>query len=84
YGLLDIGQDVRHYPHNILLEIFVELGLIGILLFLTLHLVIFWRNLNLLKKLPKSMGSFFYGILALNRVCELYNHNLYEFLSPKM
>lgn len=30
------------------------------------------------------MGSFFYGILALNKVCELYNHNLYESLSPKM
>jgi hypothetical protein len=30
------------------------------------------------------MGSFFYGILTLNRVCELYNQNLCEFLRPKM
>jgi len=51
YGLLDIGQDVRHYPHNILLEIFVELGLIGITIFSTFHLIIFWKNLNLINGL---------------------------------
>ena len=34
YGILTTGKDIKDYPHNILLEIFVELGLIGLISFL--------------------------------------------------
>ena len=34
FGIIDKGHDFRDYPHNILLEIYFELGLIGIVLFL--------------------------------------------------
>jgi O-antigen ligase len=51
YGVLDIGQDVRHYPHNIVLEIFIELGFFGIMLFLMIHVIIFWKNINIFKGL---------------------------------
>lgn len=33
FGLLYSGQDTRYYPHNIILEIGVEAGLIGVALF---------------------------------------------------
>lgn len=35
YGIEEIGKDIRHYPHNIILEIYFELGIIGILIFLS-------------------------------------------------
>lgn len=34
FGLLYSSQDIRYYPHNIILEIGVEAGLIGVALFL--------------------------------------------------
>lgn len=34
YGIEEIGKDIRHYPHNIILEIYFELGIIGIIIFL--------------------------------------------------
>lgn len=33
FGILYSGQDIRYYPHNIILEIGVEAGLIGVVLF---------------------------------------------------
>ncbi len=33
FGMLETGKDKKSYPHNIILEIWVELGLVGILLF---------------------------------------------------
>lgn len=33
FGLLYSGQDIRYYPHNIILEIGVEAGIIGVALF---------------------------------------------------
>lgn len=33
FGILTIGEDIRHYPHNFILEIWCELGLIGISIF---------------------------------------------------
>lgn len=34
FGILYSGEDVRQYPHNILLEIWFELGVMGLFLFL--------------------------------------------------
>jgi len=36
FGLLYTGEDVRFYPHNIILEVFVELGIIGMFMFILL------------------------------------------------
>jgi hypothetical protein len=36
FGILTIGEDIRHYPHNFVLEIWCELGLIGIIIFLSI------------------------------------------------
>jgi hypothetical protein len=36
FGILTIGQDIRLYPHNFVLEIWCELGLVGILIFLSI------------------------------------------------
>jgi O-antigen ligase len=33
YGLISSGMDIRSYPHNVLLEIWVELGLLGFVLY---------------------------------------------------
>jgi O-antigen ligase len=47
FGLNMFGRDIRAYPHNMLIEIFVEQGLIGfilIILFLSIFLLIIWRN----------------------------------------
>lgn len=38
YGIKTINQDIRSYPHNVFLEIFVELGIVGITLLLILLL----------------------------------------------
>ena len=34
FGILTIGKDIRYYPHNFILEIWSELGLIGLIIFL--------------------------------------------------
>ena len=41
FGILYEGVDERSYPHNVMLEIWFELGLLGILLFILLLLVYF-------------------------------------------
>jgi hypothetical protein len=41
FGILYEGVDERSYPHNVMLEIWFELGLIGIILFILLLLVYF-------------------------------------------
>lgn len=43
FGLNYIGEDERNYPHNIFLEIFFELGLIGLIIFFVLILLILKR-----------------------------------------
>lgn len=39
FGILTIGEDIRHYPHNFVLEIWCELGLIGIFIFLSIVVI---------------------------------------------
>jgi O-antigen ligase len=36
FGMLAAGEDIRSYPHNIFLEIFIEMGIFGFLIFTTL------------------------------------------------
>jgi len=48
FGLLTIGEDIRHYPHNFILEIWCELGLIGLSIFIVLMTLIF-RKIKLSK-----------------------------------
>ncbi|NLA25469.1 MAG: O-antigen ligase family protein [Bacteroidales bacterium] len=46
FGVLYDGKDSRNYPHNILLEIWVEAGLIGLMLFLTFLIIVFTKNIR--------------------------------------
>ncbi|MFC3039866.1 O-antigen ligase family protein [Virgibacillus xinjiangensis] len=39
WGILNYGSDERSYPHNILLEVGVELGILGLLLFFLIHII---------------------------------------------
>lgn len=48
FGLLTIGEDIKHYPHNFILEIWCELGLVGLSIFVLLMLLIF-RKIKLFK-----------------------------------
>jgi len=79
YGILYGGIDERSYPHNIILEIWVETGLIGVLLF-SIFLVYacrkkfsvnpyVWLMLYLLLNAMKSSSMdelrLFFGIVAL-------------------
>lgn len=40
YGFERVGQDIRYYPHNILLELLFEVGVIGLLLYLIFVLMV--------------------------------------------
>ena len=46
YGMLYSGYDGRGYPHNIILEVWVELGLIGVILFIFFLLSTFKNNIR--------------------------------------
>jgi O-antigen ligase len=41
FGVLESGEDSRAYPHNFVLEILFEMGLVGLLLFLFFIFVVF-------------------------------------------
>lgn len=43
FGMAALGRDFRAYPHNIILEVFVETGLIGLLIFLFFIVYFFAR-----------------------------------------
>jgi len=46
FGVLHNGIDGRSYPHNIFLEIWIEAGLLGLLVFLVFLWMVFTKNLN--------------------------------------
>jgi O-antigen ligase len=46
FGILEKGFDHRSYPHNILLEIWVELGFIGVIIFGSFVVKIFLKNIK--------------------------------------
>lgn len=51
YGIASIGVDERLYPHNIIFEILVELGFVGLFIFILFHFIVFKNNINLLRSL---------------------------------
>ena len=48
FGLLTLGEDIKEYPHNFILEIWCELGLVGLSIFVLLMVFIF-RKIKLSK-----------------------------------
>jgi len=49
YGIITTGNDIRAYPHNIFLEIWFEIGLMGLLFFTSFvlyHLVLTYRKVG--------------------------------------
>ena len=48
FGLLTLGEDIKEYPHNFILEIWCELGLVGLSIFILLMIFIF-RKIKLSK-----------------------------------
>jgi len=53
YGILTLGKDVRSYPHNVFLEVWVELGFVGAVVFL-----LFIGNIFILSKKSFSFSFF--------------------------
>lgn len=49
-GIILRGQDVREFPHNLLIESLMELGILGGLLFLSIYLIFIIKNFQLAKK----------------------------------
>jgi len=41
FGIMYLGEDIREYPHNIILEVWFETGLVGLFIFLAFLLVVF-------------------------------------------
>ncbi len=56
FGILEKGYDHRSYPHNIFLEIMVELGFVGLLAFILFLVQVFRKN---------SKGIKYIGVLVL-------------------
>lgn len=44
FGILERGVDVRSYPHNIFLEIWVEMGIVGLILFSCFLFMVFTKH----------------------------------------
>lgn len=49
FGIMESGIDGRAYPHNIILEIWFELGFFGVLLFLFFLISVFLRKIKNIK-----------------------------------
>lgn len=62
YGVLESGEDGRAYPHNFILELQFEIGLIGLILFLIFLFTIFVgkRGSPDLKYLPAFLFLYFF------------------------
>jgi hypothetical protein len=58
YGNLTNGQDIRYYPHNIIIESFIEVGILGtivILLYLIIPFILGIKYLTNLKTINLSL-----------------------------
>lgn len=44
YGFIELGEDVKDHPHNFILELLFETGLIGLLLMLFFLVAVFYRK----------------------------------------
>ena len=62
YGFLTTGIDIKDYPHNFILEIFVELGLIGLITFF----MYFFINFFYYRKHNEFVSYFLLFFLFLN------------------
>ena len=54
FGIITGGLDIRMYPHNMILEVWFELGMIGLSLFLVWIVYILWE----LRRLPARFFSY--------------------------
>ena len=57
FGITASGSDSRAYPHNIILEIFVETGIVGLFLVLFFFIYFFSRIFGRLNSLKKDVCS---------------------------
>ncbi len=62
FGILYTGNDIREYPHNIILEIWFELGLIGVSIFLLFIIFNFFGK----SKTSKYVSGFVLFFIVLN------------------
>ncbi|WP_245724168.1 O-antigen ligase family protein [Natronorubrum texcoconense] len=85
YGVLFWGEDIVAYPHNIILEVLSELGLIGLLLFGTIVVLSLSRLYLFYNFLPKNMGSFLVSFILFWFISSLFSFdmtgNRYLFMS---
>lgn len=66
YGILENGVDGRAYPHNVFLEIWVELGLVGLILLMAFLI-------NIITK--KNTNQFIHGVLILYLILNMLKSN---------
>jgi len=94
YGFITKGIDVRLYPHNIFIEIMVEMGIIGLLSFILFAIttqyssinknkfissfVIFYLLLNMLKSSSITDIRIYFAIFAIYIVSSIKKSNSYE------
>lgn len=62
FGILVLKEDIRAYPHNILLEVFFEFGLIGLAIFISWIIY----SLKFISNKSKYISVFVLAYLALN------------------
>jgi hypothetical protein len=94
WPLLVEGVDRRAYPHNVFLEVGVEQGLPGLILFLFFLTAVFLSGLRLLRSASTdrptslltivSMLSFFYAILIAQTSGDLYDNRYIWFYGGLM
>ncbi|BDA59923.1 hypothetical protein NUITMVS1_13860 [Shewanella xiamenensis] len=89
FGMYVFGEDVKLYPHNLILELASETGLLGALIFIlfVLNLLIKnWNNqlficvfvfsfLNLMKSYSFQDLRLFFGMLSIAMVLNLKKHD---------
>lgn len=76
FAVLDLDRDVQHYPHNILLEILVESGLVGFTLFLLIIAVGMFRLYSYRKFHSNAFISFILAFFAFWFVSAMFSGDL--------
>lgn len=61
FGINYFGEDIRAYPHNVLAEVFYELGLVGLIIIVLLLVLVFYEAIK-----NKSIFSFLLLFTILN------------------
>lgn len=86
-----LNEDKRGYPHNIILEILLELGIIGLIFFLIFYIyiikgykytlvswLVFYMTLNVLKSSGLTDLRLFFAILSLMIISITYKTDIHE------